>query len=168
MGEYCHDCEYAQMERAGIHMTHAGMDQAKADALAAGERCAAHTSTSPWHSPAEGRPPASGEGAELKIIVIQHERLAKQEGEYVGWPRTLAGPFRMGFDGTRDEVLRKYKVWLFGEVKAKGQAFRKLGELMPQARRAEGLTLVCLEPAIGEIIASCLRWMAGKGNEGIQ
>lgn len=150
MGEDCHDCEYARQERAGIHMTHAGLNQTQADALAAGERCAEH------------QPMAPGE---LRITVIPHERLAKQVGEFVGWPRTLAGPYRMGFDGTRDEVLKKYKVWLFGEVKAKGQAFRKLGELMPQARRAEGLTLVCLEPGIGEIIASCLRWMERQGNE---
>ena len=38
MGEDGHDCGYARQERAGIHMTHAGLNQTQADALAAGER----------------------------------------------------------------------------------------------------------------------------------
>lgn len=151
------ECEYAQRERAGIHMTHAGLDQVDADRSAAVERCAAHRVAEVVAVAAVEATPE-----ELKIQVVMWQKGASQPGEFIGYPRTLEGPYRMGFDGSREVVIGKYRQWLFGEVKAKGRAFRKLEELLPAARRTEGLTLVCMEPGFGEVIANCLRWMDRK------
>lgn len=151
MVEGCTDCEYVRQERAGIHMTHAGLSQAEADALAAGERCTEHKTVD--HGSTESRPTG------LKIEVLRYDPHRKQDGEYIGFPRTLAGEFRFGFDGTREEVIAKYRAWLFGEVKAKGRAYHKLTELLGTARGGAGLVLVCLEPEFGEVIRRCMEWM---------
>ncbi len=148
----CQECAYLRAERAGIHMTHAGLNQTQADTLAAGERCAEHRAP-------EVEPVAATVPGDLKIAVVLWQKGVTQPGEYVGYPRTLEGPYRVGFDGSREVVAQKYRKWLFGEVKAKGKVFRKLEELLPVARTPEGLTLVCIEPAFGDVIASCLRWM---------
>lgn len=127
-----------------------GVSLVEADARAAGERCMEHR--------VEG---LKGEGMKgLKIEVTRWERHVTQPGEYVGYPRTLAGPYRMGFDGTREEVVRKYKEWLWDGVKSRKAEYRKLTELLAVARGGEGLRLVCVEPAFGEVIAACLEWMA--------
>lgn len=88
------------------------------------------------------------------------------EGEYVGQGRTLAGPYLFGFDGGRDEVLGKYRRWLFAQVKAKDKAFHKLTELLELAKGPGGLVLVCLQVEIGEVIKGCLEWLNKGGVEG--
>lgn len=159
MSATCPDCEYARLERAGIHMTHGGLTTETADALAKGERCAAHRSQE------------SGAGSqELRITVRRWEKFGENAGEFVGGRRTLAGPYRFGFDGSREVVIEKYRRWLHAEVQARGPVFGKLRDLLPQARSAAGLVLVCVEPELGEVIARALRWLdsteANKGNEG--
>lgn len=142
MNEPCDECRYAREERAGIHMVQGGLNQAQADELAKGELCAKHRGPRP-----------------LTITVIKYDRTNETTGEYVGWPRTLAGPFRMGFNGSREEVVEKYRRWLFAEVKAKTRAYHKLTEIAQVARTEAGLTLNCMEPDIGEVIKRCLEWM---------
>jgi hypothetical protein len=143
----CPECKYLREERAAIHEFDGKASRTEAERMASMERCKAHSGTEPVDK-LEG----------LKIKVVMWEKNANQPGEYVGWPRTLAGPFRMGFDGSREVVIEKYRRWLFDEVKAKKKAFRKLEELLPAARR-EGVTLVCMEPDFGEVIARALQWM---------
>lgn len=126
-----------------------GVPLAEADARAAGQRCAEHRVEE-----------LKGEGMKgLKIEVTRWERHVTQAGEYLGYPRTLAGPYRMGFDGTREEVVSKYKSWLWDGVKSRKAEYRKLTELLAVARGAEGLRLVCVEPEFGEVIRRCLEWM---------
>lgn len=138
-----------------------GMKLAEADRLAAGERCGAC------------REPQRREGAEqsgmnlsasqrlsgeLNITVKRWEKHGDNAGEFVGWPRTLAGPYRFGFDGTREEVIEKYRQWLWAELRAGGAAARKLRELLAVARGG-GLVLVCMEPEFGQVLVKALGWM---------
>jgi hypothetical protein len=95
----------------------------------------------------------------MKIEVVKWEKHCPQAGEYVGAPRTLAGPFRFGFDGSRDVVVFKYRDWLRGEVEAGGPVREKLRDLLRQARTKEGLRLVCLNVEIGEEIKRVLEGM---------
>ena len=37
-------------------------------------------------------------------------------GEYIGRPSALGNPFVIGRDGTRDEVIAKYREWLKAEL----------------------------------------------------
>lgn len=169
MSATCPDCEYARLERAGIHMTHGGLSADAADALAQGERCATHRSQEKILDAVEGSTeyrPTSG----LKIAVVRWEKFAKQKGEFVGGERTLAGPYRFGFDGSREVVLELYRKWLWAEIQGRSMVVGKLNSLLAQARTKEGLVLVCVEPELGEVIARALRWLesteANKGNEG--
>lgn len=157
----CSDCDYAKLERAGMLMGE-GVALADADALAAGERCAKCEPQRRGDAEGQLKMDCSAPqrlGGELRIVVLKYDPHRKQDGEYIGYPRTLAGEFRFGFDGTREEVVGKYRAWLFAEVKAKGRAFRKLEELLGEARTGAGLVLVCLEPEFGEVIRRCLEWM---------
>lgn len=144
----CLDCRYAQAERAGM-LIGEGWVLMDADRQASNERCAAHREE-------------ESNVMELKITVQQWVKDAKQAGEFVGWPRTLAGPYRFGFDGSREVVIGKYERWLFAEVKAKGRAWLKLTELIKVAREQDGLTLVCVEPEFGKVIGRCLQWMENE------
>ena len=147
----CPDCEYARLERAAIHEFEGKASRLMADKLAEVERCAAHRSQE------------SGDGSqELRITVRRWEKFGENAGEFVGGRRTLAGPYRFGFDGSREVVIEKYRRWLHAEVQARGPVFGKLRDLLPQARSAAGLVLVCVEPELGEVIARALRWMAGQ------
>lgn len=125
-----------------------GVALEEADRRASGERCGAH------------RGQETGDRRQgLKIEVVAWQRNVQQAGEYVGAPRTLAGPFRFGFDGSREVVVFKYRDWLNGQVSAGGPVREKLRDLLRQARTREGLRLVCLEPEIGGVIEKALRWM---------
>ncbi len=42
--------------------------------------------------------------------------VAGASGTYVGRPHPLGNPFRIGEDGTRDEVIRYYSEWLDNEL----------------------------------------------------
>lgn len=158
----CPDCRYAQQERAGIHMTHAGLSVEAADALAAGERCGkCRTDHGATEAKQQLRPTN-----ELNITVRRWEKFGANAGEFVGGQRTLAGPFRFGFDGSREVVIGKYRKWLHEEIKARGQVWGKLRDLLPVARSGPGLVLVCMEPEFGEVIARALRWMdSTEGNK---
>lgn len=144
---HCGECEYLRLERAGMEME-AGLSVPEADAAAAGERCAEHRAGS----------------AGIKVTVVAYVSGSEKLGEYIGWPRTLAGPFRYGTDGTHDEVQKKYRRWLFDQVQSKGAAHRKLLELLDKARTREGLILNCTEVEVGNTIKKCLEWMNGQVN----
>lgn len=60
------------------------------------------------------------------------------KGVYVGRPHPLGNPFVIGKDGTREEVIAKYKVWLWNKIKNEDKdIIRALQELR------ETDTLVC-------------------------
>jgi hypothetical protein len=147
----CPDCDYARLERAAIHEFDGKATRAEADRLAASERCGKHKSQE------------SGAGSqEMRITVRRWEKFGENAGEFVGGRRTLAGPYRFGFDGSREVVIEKYRRWLHAEIQARGPVFGKLRDLLPQARSAAGLVLVCVEPDLGEVIARALRWLEGQ------
>lgn len=149
----CQDCRYLMEERAAIHEFDGKASRADAERMAQGERCTRHQAIE------------KSTGAEaLKIMVKRWEKFGDNAGEFVGGKRTLAGPFRFGFDGSRDVVIDKYRRWLHEEIQAKGMVFGKLRDLLPIARTGAGLVLVCVDPEIGEVIARALKWMSK--NEG--
>jgi hypothetical protein len=85
-------------------------------------------------------------------------------GVYVGRPSLLGNPFRMGRDGSREEVIAKYRVWLWGEIKKQGSVFNKLVELVELSKRGD-LTLVCWcspLPCHAEILRNAIMWMLSQ------
>ena len=103
-------------------------------------------------------------------IVIKNLRTYKGEGVYIGRKMgnlkgsVLANPFKIGVDGTRAEVLAKYRKWLWTEIKKDGAVFTELVRLERIARKDE-LVLLCWcapEPCHGEIIKRYLEWVNEK------
>ena len=106
---------------------------------------------------------------------IRIGHVARDTGQYIGRAghgrpaSVLANPFRIGRDGTREEVIARYKRWLWGKIKANDDTvMAELNRLLELAKtRPEGLTLVCFcrrlgkaEPAChGDVIKSALEWM---------
>ena len=95
-------------------------------------------------------------------------------------PSPLANPFIIGKDGNRDEVVEKYRQWLWVNVKRKldnssdakqdNSVFTELKRLQLKARKIQVtdstngyLTLMCWckenKKCHGDIIISCLNWM---------
>ncbi|MCA9428195.1 MAG: DUF4326 domain-containing protein [Candidatus Omnitrophica bacterium] len=62
--------------------------------------------------PIESQSPAPSNGKESPFVV--HCRRAKCD-VYVGRPSKWGNPFKIGLDGTREEVIHKYRTWLLEE-----------------------------------------------------
>jgi hypothetical protein len=96
------------------------------------------------------------------MIHIENKKTYRGKGIYVGrmmpgLPGSILGnPFRIGRDGTRDQVIAKYRRWLWEQIKLKNEAYVELRRIAELARRGD-ITLVCwcapeffqLNPPIG-------------------
>jgi hypothetical protein len=83
-------------------------------------------------------------------------------GEYIGRPSVLGNPFAIGHDGTRQEVIAKYREWLWIKVKSMDQAvLEELDRLAEKLITDGGLTLVCWcapQACHGDVLASAIHW----------
>jgi hypothetical protein len=75
-------------------------------------------------------------------IHVVSKKVYKGDGVYIGRPSSLGNPFVIGKDGDRAEVIAKYRIWLWGQVKARGVVFAELVRIKKLAKRGY-LHLVC-------------------------
>lgn len=62
---------------------------------------------------------------------------------YVGRPTPLGNPYQIGKDGTRDEVIQKYRDWLVEQINGRNpEVLGELSKLKNFAAKAD-LTLTC-------------------------
>lgn len=86
--------------------------------------------------------------------VLNKRDLGKQLPEnavYCGRPSPWGNPYRIGVDGTRDEVIRKYRVWLW----------RTLREQPDFLAPLIGKDLVCWcapSPCHCDVLAKAIAW----------
>ena len=83
-------------------------------------------------------------------------------GEYIGRPSVLGNPFRIGSDGSREEVIEKYRRWLWGEIKKKSEVYDELVRLLELEENTFELTLIChCKPLAchGDVIVRALNWL---------
>ena len=84
---------------------------------------------------------------------------------YVGRPSPLGNPYALGRDGSREQVIARYRRWLWAQLQAPGSAQeRELRRLLAQARSGE-LELLCWcapLPCHAEVVRSALLWLAGE------
>lgn len=78
---------------------------------------------------------------------------------YIGRPSPLGNPFRIGNDGTREQVVAKYEVWLRGikdTATPQGTAAREaLRRIQARVLQGERVHLVCYcapRPCHGDVI----------------
>lgn len=77
------------------------------------------------------------------VIAIVNRRTYNGLGVYVGRPSPLGNPFHIGTDGTRAEVIAKYRLWLTAQLEDEfSPASRELRRLCEIAKRSD-LTLIC-------------------------
>jgi len=67
----------------------------------------------------------------------------KVSGVYVGRPSLLGNPFRIGPDGSREQVVEKYRVWLREQYRQGGAVKEELRRLAHQLIERRQLTLIC-------------------------
>jgi len=103
-----------------------------------------------------------------KLIVV-NRRLGIPEGfSYLRIMRgsRLGNPFRIGTDGSRTDVIRKYRSWLWAQICQETPAYDMLCEILAMLRSGHDVALVCCckpLPCHGDIIANAVKWMAAKG-----
>ena len=84
---------------------------------------------------------------------------------YVGRPSPLGNPYALGRDGSREQLIDRYRRWLWAQLQAPGSAQeRELRRLLAQARSGE-LELLCWcapLPCHAVVVRSALLWLAGE------
>lgn len=100
------------------------------------------------------------------IVYIGRAIKAKGYPELSGSP--LANPFYINKDGTREEVVQKYRQWLWEQVQSNTEAKEELNELLKSIKsrqevKEEPLKLACWckenEKCHGDVVISCINWM---------
>jgi len=87
-------------------------------------------------------------------------------GIYIGRGSILGNPFKIGKDGDRNMVIAKYRDWLWGKIKEKGDVFNELCRLYKIWLVKGRLSLGCYcfpKACHGLVIGSCLIWLKKEG-----
>lgn len=106
----------------------------------------------------------------MTIINLRHTR--KRGAVFVGRPSPLGNRFVIGQDGSRAEVIAKYRVWLLEEIrhrKTTGAAtWAALVALRDRVLAGEDLTLACFcapEACHAEVIREVVLALAERVRE---
>ena len=93
-------------------------------------------------------------------VVYVGRKCRKFEGSILG------NPFKIGRDGNRDEVIEKYRQWLWTEINRKGEVWEELLELLEKYKLWGDMVLVCWcapQACHGDVIKRCLEWLIKEG-----
>ncbi len=94
-------------------------------------------------------------GVSARPIIIVNKHHGKS-GEYIGRGSPLGNPFVIGKDGSREQVIAKYRVWLNEQIMRKNPVvLDELNRLGNKAIDEKGLSLLCFcypKPCHGEVI----------------
>nr|DAE39524.1 MAG TPA: protein of unknown function (DUF4326) [Bacteriophage sp.] len=94
-------------------------------------------------------------GVSARPIIIVNKHHGKS-GEYIGRGSPLGNPFIIGKDGSREQVIAKYRVWLNEQIMRKNPVvLNELNRLGNKAIDEKGLALQCFcypKPCHGEVI----------------
>lgn len=95
------------------------------------------------------------------MIRIENKKTYRGEGIYIGRPSPLGNPFRIGVNGTREEVLAGYRRWLWAQIKLKNEVYLELKRLAALAKHGD-ITLVCWcapKRCHADLVKSAVEWM---------
>jgi hypothetical protein len=74
----------------------------------------------------------------------------------------LRNIFKIGVDGNRNEVIEKYRKWLWIEFNKKGLVYNELIKIGRKVKNGEKIELVCYCKPLGchgDIVKNCIEWM---------
>lgn len=87
-------------------------------------------------------------------------------GHYIGRPSPLGNPFIVGQDGTREEVIQKFRRDLWERMKRGDvDVTQELDVLVHRHLTGEDLTLVCWcapAPCHGDVIKAAIEYLARR------
>jgi hypothetical protein len=99
------------------------------------------------------------------MIRIENKKTYRGKGVYIGRPTLIGNPFRIGVHGTREQVIVRYREWLWQQIKERGGVYRELCRLAGEARKGD-LTLICWckeqsrqVACHGDVVRAALEWM---------
>lgn len=98
------------------------------------------------------------------FINVVNKKKFNGSGEYIGRPSVLGNPFIIGRDGTREEVIAKYRVWLWTEIKKRGKVYDELMRLLKLSEQGD-VILVCYcapLPCHGDVIVKAIEWLKAQ------
>lgn len=100
-----------------------------------------------------------------KIDSVFTEYVGRSCGQYRG--SVLGNPFKIGRNGSREEVIAKYRRWLWKEMQKKEAVWFELVRLGRKYLVQQQLVLVCWcypEKCHAEIIKNAIEWMIREGH----
>ncbi len=105
----------------------------------------------------------------MGIFVINRRDVSKEfyKGNnvyiYIGRPSILGNPFKIGPDGTRLDVVEKYKDWLLTHIKMRDRIYNKLKEISEMTKAGKHVYLGCWcapLPCHGDVIKEIIeQWI---------
>ncbi|MCI0389227.1 MAG: DUF4326 domain-containing protein [Acidobacteria bacterium] len=101
------------------------------------------------------------------MINIVNRKTYRGEGVYIGRPSLLGNPYRIGRDGTREEVIIRYRAWLWRQIQEQGDVYRELHRLAEIARNGDlNLICWCKQPdqeiaCHGDVLKASVNWING-------
>lgn len=113
----------------------------------------------------------------MLIAVAKHPALGLSNSVYVGRTRSvgkqypaayhqLSNPFRIGKDGNREEVVAKYRQWLFQRIRIGQSSIRYALLALLEKAEFTGVVLVCHctnkpegNECHAQVVAKALAWM---------
>lgn len=78
----------------------------------------------------------------------------------------LQNQFTIGRDGDREEVIAKYRKWLWNEVQKKEAVFQELVRIAERVKKGEAVQLACWCKPLkchGDVVKACVEWMIREG-----
>lgn len=83
----------------------------------------------------------------------------------------LQNKYKIGRDGTREEVIEKYRQWLWKEVKKGmkgegGKVWEVLNYIKEDVKEGKQIFLMCWckpKACHGDVVKSCIEWMIKEG-----
>lgn len=111
----------------------------------------------------------------MSLNVVNGYLVGFENGIYIGRGgkgkrgSPLANPFQIGKDGDRNEVIQKYRKWLYEQITANNKAVMSELQMIYDLSRYFDIDLVCFcapNPCHGDVIVRCLKWLNEQKIEG--
>lgn len=97
------------------------------------------------------------------MIRIVNGRHWQGEGVWIDRRSALGNPYHIGEDGTRAEVIEKYRVWLWKQIRDRNVTIISALVYLISIVAARGnLTMICWcapKACHGDVLKACLNWM---------
>jgi len=98
----------------------------------------------------------------FRVVHVNDTLGDKDVRVFIGHPSVFGNPFRIGKDGSREEVIFKYRRWLWGEIKKQGRVYKELVGLLEFEQQVEEIQLACFchpLPCHGDMLVLALGWL---------